>query len=132
MIPGISAATAAPLSCLIPVTARGISDSFSVVSAHLKGNALNLSWLDLLKREKHTTVVLMGLSKAKQIKEAALDLGIDKGLPCAIVSNAARSDQTCIYGTIGELDTMASKAKRPTTIIFGDAVKFADKGTRND
>ena len=132
VIPGISAATAAPLSCFIPVTARGVSDSFSVVSAHLRGNALNLNWLDLLKREKHTTVVLMGLSRAEQIKEAALELGVDEKLPCAIVSNAAREDQRCIYGTIDRLDTMAAEAKRPATIIFGEVVRFASKRKCND
>ena len=70
VIPGISSVSA--LSAVnLPLTARGISSSFSVYSAHLRGNRINLDWVEELKKKNHTVVVLMGLSRAKHIAKKA-------------------------------------------------------------
>lgn len=62
VIPGISSSISGPMMGNIPITARGYASGFTVVSAHLKGNSVNLDWVDLLAKENHTVVVLMGLS----------------------------------------------------------------------
>ena len=59
------------LSTNIPVTFRGYSAGFSVVSAHLAGNRFNKEWISLLKQKNHTVVVLMGLSRVKDILKEA-------------------------------------------------------------
>jgi len=124
VIPGISSAIAGPLSAGIAPTARGYATNLSIVSAHLAGGVLNAEWIELLKMKNHTTIVLMGLSKATEIVEAALACGVDENLPTAIVSNATRKNQTRIITTLKELAHEAKDAPRPGIIVFGAVVNL--------
>ena len=99
----------------------------SVVSAHLAGDRVNLSWIPLLGMSSHTTIVLMGLSRAQQISDEALLQGVNPTLPVAIVSNATTAFQTTIITTLNELASSAKKAPRPAIIIFGDVVALESK-----
>ncbi|MCX6073214.1 MAG: uroporphyrinogen-III C-methyltransferase [Campylobacterales bacterium] len=125
VIPGISSAFSAPLSAGIAPTARGVSSGISVVSAHLSGDRVNLAWIPMLNVKDHTTVVLMGLSRTRQIVKEALDSGIDPTLPVAIVSNATTAIQTSIVTTLGELIGAAKGAPKPAILVFGDVVNLA-------
>jgi uroporphyrin-III C-methyltransferase/precorrin-2 dehydrogenase/sirohydrochlorin ferrochelatase len=127
VIPGISSAIAAPLLANIPLTSRDISSSFTVVSAHLKDSSMNVDWVEQLKYNDQTIVVLMGLSRTQQIQEAAKKCGIDENKACAIVSNASRGSQDVITTTLKNLSVAAQKAKRPAIIIFGDVVKYPEQ-----
>ena len=124
VIPGISSAISAPLTAGIPPTARGYAANLSIVSAHLRGNRINLSWIDLLGRENHTLIVLMGLSRAKEIRKAALDAGVRPDLPCAVISNASRSNQETHITTLEKLPEAAAKAARPAILVFGEVVRL--------
>ncbi len=126
VIPGISSAIAGPLSAGIAPTARGYASSFSVVSAHLAGNSFNTEWMDLLKMKNHTTVVLMGLTRIREIVSSAEASGVDMALPCAIVSNVSRSNQTHAIGTLRELEAMAKTAQQPAIMVFGDVVNLSE------
>ena len=125
VIPGISSAIAGPLSAGIAPTARGYATNLSIVSAHLAGNSINTEWIDLLKMKNHTTIVLMGLSRADEIVKAALEAGADANMPTAIISNASRPNQTRIITTLRELPSFAKDAPRPGIIVFGDVVNLA-------
>jgi len=122
VIPGISSALSAPLSAGIAPTARGYATGMSIVSAHLAGDRLNLGWIDLLGMKNHTTVVLMGVSRADEIAREALIRNISPTLPVAIVSNATTSYQSTIVTTLENLPADARKAPRPAILIFGDVV----------
>lgn len=125
VISGISSAISAPALANIPVTARGYASSFSVVSAHLKGNSVNLDWIEFLNKKNHTVVVLMGLSRVKEISNEALLVGVSKDKPCAIISNASRKNQTIIISSLKYLIEDAKKAQQPAILVFGDVVKFS-------
>ncbi|HLD23902.1 MAG TPA: uroporphyrinogen-III C-methyltransferase [Sulfuricurvum sp.] len=125
VIPGISSAFSAPLSVGIAPTARGISTGVSVVSAHLSGDRVNLSWIPMLGISDHTTVVLMGLSRTAQIVKEALDKGIDASLPVAIISNATTAIQSSVITTLGELSNAAKGAPKPAILVFGNVVNLA-------
>lgn len=122
VIPGLSSALSGPLSAGIAPTARGISTGVSVVSAHLSGDRVNLSWIGMLGVRDHTTVVLMGLSRTRQIVKEALDQGIDPHLPVAIISNATTACQSSIITTLAELSITAKGAPKPAILVFGDVV----------
>ena len=124
VIAGVTSALSGCTVAGIPVTHRDISKSFSVVTAHLKNNSLNLDWIDFLKIPQHTTVVLMGLSRASAIKSEALKIGVSKDLPCAIVSNASRKNQEVIITTLEFLDEKAKLTKQPSILVFGDVVNL--------
>jgi uroporphyrin-III C-methyltransferase/precorrin-2 dehydrogenase/sirohydrochlorin ferrochelatase len=125
VIPGLSSAVAAPSAAGIPLTSRGYATNVSIVSAHLSGSRLNTDWFPLLQIPKHTTVVLMGLSFAKEISMLALRKGVSANMPVAIVSNATRSNQETIITSIEKMAESACQAKRPAILIFGDVVKLS-------
>ena len=123
VIPGISSATAIS-SLNLPLTARGVSSSFSIHSAHLKGNRLNLSWIEELKKENHTIVVLMGLSRARHIAKRALEIGIDENYSVAIISNITRNNQKIIKTNIKNLIEDSKNAEKPAILVFGSVVRL--------
>ncbi|MFZ2888967.1 uroporphyrinogen-III C-methyltransferase [Sulfuricurvum sp.] len=125
VIPGISSALSGPLSAGIAPTARGVSTGVSVVSAHLSGDRVNLSWIPMLSVNDHTTVVLMGLSRTRQIVKEALDQGVDATLPVAIISNATTADQSSVITTLSELSDAAKGAPKPAILVFGNVVNLA-------
>jgi len=125
VIPGISSALSGPLSAGIAPTARGVSTGVSIVSAHLSGDRVNLSWIPMLSASDHTTVVLMGLSRTRQIVKEALDQGVDAALPVAIISNATTAHQSSIITTLGELITASKGAPKPAILVFGNVVNLA-------
>ncbi len=124
VINGISSAIAGPSCAGIPPTARGYATNMSVVSAHLAGNKINTDWLPLLKIPNHTTVVLMGLSFAAQIAENALDAGVDKTTPVAIISNASRPEQQTTITDLEHLAEASANAQRPAILVIGNVVNL--------
>ena len=124
VIAGISSCVGGSACAGIPPTARGYASSFSVVSAHLKDSKFNTDWLELLKIPNHTTVVLMGLSLAGRITEAASAVGIPGDFPAAIVANASRPDQQSVVTTLDGLEKAAATIHGPAVIVFGEVVKL--------
>ncbi|AFN74106.1 uroporphyrin-III C-methyltransferase [Melioribacter roseus P3M-2] len=125
IIPGISSATAAPLLAGIPPTSRNFSSSVSIVTGHLKGGEFDYSWIDLLKRKNHTTVVLMGVTYADKISELARKQKVDDFTPAAVISNAGRRDQKVEIGALSDLEELAARAVQPSLIVFGDVVNLS-------
>jgi len=124
VIAGISSAISAALLADIPITARDYASSFSVVSPHLKGDSLNLDWIELLHKKNHTVVALMGLSRIPEILTEAKRQGISPIKPCAIISNASRTNQKIIITTLEKLKEASKDASRPSILIFGEVVNF--------
>lgn len=124
VIPGISSSISGCSTAGIPITARGYAAGFTVVSAHLKGNSINLDWVDLLNKENHTVVVLMGLSRVKEILAESKRLEISGDKLCAIVSNASRENQKVRTCSLDNLEICAKDMERPAILVFGDVVKF--------
>ncbi len=127
VIPGVSSATSAPLYSGIPVVMRGYATGFSVVSAHLKGNKFNKDWIPLLKQKNHTVVVLMGLSRVKNILEEAEKQNINLNIPVAVISNASRKNQKVIVGKLKDIENLSKKAEKPAVIVFGEVVNLHNK-----
>lgn len=125
VIPGISSAFCAPLAAGIPSTMRDYSSSVTIVTGHLNGNVFDTSWIDLLKRKNHTTIVLMGLTQAENIVKHAIQYGVEKNLPAAIISNAARSNQKVLLTTLENLIEASKEAESPAVLVFGEVTNFS-------
>jgi len=126
VIPGISSAVSGPLMANIPITARDYSNAFTVVSAHLKGNSINLDWVPMLGNRDHTVIVLMGLTRIKEIVQQAKTLDIEMDTPCAIVSNASRKNQSVLTATLENLEEASLGASRPSILVFGDVIHYTN------
>jgi len=118
VVAGVSSST----SFGLPPTLRGYSSGFTVVSAHLSGNRVNLEWVPLLKMENHTIIVLMGISRVKEIVKEANRIGVSQNLPALIVSNISRPNERRFLTDLSHLDEIGETVERPAIIIFGNIV----------
>jgi len=120
VIPGVSAALAAPAAAGIPVTHRGVAASVAFVTGHRAGG--DLSALDDLARSVDTLVVLMPAELDAIAGHLSAALGPDR--PAAIVSRATTPDQQVVRAPIGSIAAVARAAgiQPPSTLVVGDVV----------
>ena len=124
MVPGVSNSIAAPELAGIPVTHRGVADSFCVVSAHRRGDAQDFSMPPYHPRT--TLVVMMGVRTLPVWQAQLLALGYPEETPVAFITDAGRADQRVLVSALGRAPAAASEAglRTPTTAIVGDVVRL--------
>lgn len=125
VIPGVSSAIAGPELAGIPLTHRGLTQNFSVVSGHVGPDhpASTVNW-DALARGSGTIVILMGVAHLAEICTGLVDRGLDADTPAAIVAKAAMPGTRVIRGTVGTLPTLAAEAgvEPPALTVIGAVV----------
>ena len=124
-IPGISSSVAVAGYAGIPLTVRGVSESFWVITGTKTDGSLSEDLATALQTTA-TIVILMGMNKLSQISEICESLS--KGdLPVAIIQNGTTEKQKVGIGFARDLKTIAeeNKLSNPAVIILGEVVKFA-------
>ncbi len=118
VVPGITAAVAVPAYAGIPVTHRGISTSFTVVTGHSRHAAdADVDW-DALARIGGTIVVLMGVAHRAEIADRLVAGGLSPATPVAAVRWGTRPGQRTVRTTLGGLD--AVELEPPVTLVIGE------------
>ena len=119
IVPGISSSIAGPAYAGIPVTHRGVSTNFTVVTGHEDPtkNEEQVRWKELASIDG-TIVVLMGIANRAFIANALIDGGKAEDTPVAIVRNATRPNQETIRCVLSQLGTV--DAKSPSVMVIGD------------
>ncbi|GAL88186.1 uroporphyrinogen-III methyltransferase [Jejuia pallidilutea] len=123
VVPGISSAIAVPAYQGIPLTKRGASESFWVITGTTKQHQLSND-VALAAKSTATVVILMGMGKLAEIvqtfsKENKQDTAI------AIIQNGTRDNENVGIGTISTIEKIVSEKQlaNPAIIIIGDVVK---------
>lgn len=126
IIPGVTSAISVPAYAGIPVTNRGVTPSFRVVTGHRKSsdNIANINWSSFIEDE--TIVFLMGLHNIELIVSKLLEVGKAKDHPCAIISKGTTKDQKVITGTLSDIVKKSIGAESPAIIIVGEVVKLRE------
>ncbi len=119
-VPGVTSAVAVPGGAGIPVTHRGVSRSFHVVTARAADTPDGLPEdLEELARLPGTLVLLMGLSQLERIAGRLLGAGLPRWTPAAVISgkNAPRA----VRGTLGDIAERTREAgvETPAVIVVG-------------
>ena len=127
VIPGITSAVSVPAYAGIPVTHRGITTSFRVVTGHETPTKKisQIEWKSFLNDE--TIVFLMGLHNIKLITSKLIELGKDKDYPCAVISKGTTKDQKTVVGTLQNIVEKSKDLESPAIIIVGHVVSLKDK-----
>ncbi|TDB61392.1 uroporphyrinogen-III C-methyltransferase [Arundinibacter roseus] len=127
IIPGISSCTAVPALHGIPVTRRGVSESFWVLTGTTQEGKLTDD-LYLAARSNATVVILMGLKKIQEICSLYHTLGRGE-IPMAVIQNGSRAHENCVIGCANEMPELlksrsigAVGAAGPAVIVVGDVV----------
>nr|WP_300142396.1 uroporphyrinogen-III C-methyltransferase [Propionicimonas sp.] len=125
VIPGVSSAIAGPELAGIPLTHRGLTQHFSVVSGHVGPDhpASTVNW-DALAQGSGTIVVLMGVSHLAEICAGLVARGLAADTPAAIVARAATPEQRTLRGTVTSLPELAAAAgvEPPALTVIGAVV----------
>ena len=122
-VPGITSAVAIPASVGIPVTHRGISRSFHVITGHTfdtEGGLLG-GWERLAALEG-TLVFLMGLANLEGITGGLLSAGKRADTPAAVISSGMGPRPVAVRGTLGDLAERARRSgvQAPAVILVGE------------
>ena len=127
VVPGITSAIAAPALAGIPVTHRGVAQSFAVVT----GSTAHGDEVDLARvaTSTDTLVVLMAAGKLAETCAELIAAGRPATEPAAIVQWAATPEQRTVVGTLESLPGLAVAARigPPATLVVGDVVALADE-----
>jgi uroporphyrin-III C-methyltransferase/precorrin-2 dehydrogenase/sirohydrochlorin ferrochelatase len=125
VVPGVTSAIGVPGLAGIPVTHRGLTHEFVVVSGHLPpGHPGSLVDWPALGRLRGTVVVLMGVHTAAAISAALIEHGRSPGTPVAVIADGATAHQRLVRTTLAELPgTVLAEAIRPPAVwVVGDVV----------
>lgn len=128
VVPGVTSAIAVPALAGIPVTHRGLTHEFVVVSGHLPpGHPDSLVDWTAIARMRGTVVVLMGVETAPAIAGALVEHGRSPDTQVGIVSDGSTATQRTIRTTLADLPrAIAEEALRPPAVlVIGDVVGLA-------
>ena len=125
VVPGVSSAIAAAALANIPVTHRGISVAFVVVSGHAEEAYGPV--LGSLGPNRETVVVMMGLGHLDRIAALLLERGWHAATSVAIVRSASLEGSSVWTGSLLECTRLRADPIRHAeagTIVIGEVVKL--------
>jgi len=117
VVPGITSAVAVPAYAGVPVTYRGLSTSFTVVTGHEDPWAATETDWDAVARVGGTIVILMGVATRAAIAERLMAGGLPADSPVAAVRWGTRPEQRTVRTTLGQLGSVELEA--PVTMVVG-------------
>lgn len=126
IVPGVSSAVAVPAYAGIPLTHRGWSSSFAVVTGHETGKAAPaVDWAGLAKAVD-TLIVLMGLKQLSGIAAKLIEHGRSPETPVAVIRWGTTEAQETVTGTLGSIGEKAAGLEPPVVIVIGNVVSLRD------
>lgn len=123
VISGISSSVAVPAQVGIPVTKRGVSESFWVITGTTSSGEISRD-IALAAQSTATVVILMGTKKLPEIVNLYQQYNRND-LPVAIIQNGTTKEEKLVAGYIDDILIKAENAKiaAPAIIIIGEVVK---------
>lgn len=127
VVPGITSAIAAPAAAGIPVTQRGTSADFAVVSGHRDPGepgreqpAGGWNWAELAVGPA-TLILLMAMGRLADIAAELIEHGRPADTPSAVIQNGTLPDQRVLRAPLSELAKRAAADgfDAPAVVVIG-------------
>ena len=129
VVPGVTSAVAVPAYAGIPVTHRGVTQDFAVVSAHLDPShpGATVDW-EALARGPGTLVLLMGVAHLEEISAELIKRGRDAATPVAVIRDGTLPGQQVLTSTLGAVAEEAARAgiRPPAVVVVGEVVRLRE------
>jgi uroporphyrin-III C-methyltransferase len=127
VIPGVTSAISVPAAAGIPLTHRGISKLFTVVSGHEPLSDGEYAGLAALGG---TIVVLMGVGTLPSMTYGLQRAGLSAETPVAIVERGYSPRQRTTFADLGSVVEVAARAgvSSPAVLVIGQVVRLAGEG----
>src|SRR6266571_5372804 len=130
VVPGVTAAIAAPGAAGIPVTHRRYASAFAVAAGQECEGESDLDWGALARIP--TLVFLMGLRGLPHIAARLLAHGARPETPAAVIASATLPEQRVVVGTLATIEALAREARlaSPATLVVGEVVRVPEQLTQ--
>ncbi|KAA0100874.1 uroporphyrinogen-III C-methyltransferase [Mycolicibacterium sp. P1-18] len=128
VVPGVTSAIAVPAAAGVPVTHRGVTHEFVVVSGHLApGHPESLVNWDALAALSGTIVLLMAVERIELFAKVLLEGGRPADTPVLVVQHGTTAAQRTLRTTLGDAPEhiRADGIRPPAIIVIGSVAAFA-------
>jgi uroporphyrinogen III methyltransferase/synthase len=127
VVPGVSSAVAVPAYAGIPVTHRGVSSSFAVVTGHKasESGGPTIAW-DKLSTGTDTLVILMGIGNLGNVVDQLIKNNKPPSTPVAVITHGTTGRQRCVTGTLQDIisKVKSENLQPPSVVVVGDVVQL--------
>ncbi len=126
VVSGITSSIAVPANVGIPLTQRGTSESFWVITGTTSQKNLSND-VRLAAQSTATVVILMGMGKLAEIVEVFKGFG-KQDIPVGIIQNGTTLNERSGFGTIKSIEKVVSEKQlgAPAIIVIGEVVSEAN------
>jgi uroporphyrin-III C-methyltransferase/precorrin-2 dehydrogenase/sirohydrochlorin ferrochelatase len=124
VVPGITSVASVPAAAGIPLTHRGVTSSFVLVSGHA-GLPEIVSQVDGAPGDA-TIVMLMGTKTIRAVAEHLVSRGRSADTPAAIIERGWTRQQRVLTGTLDDIADIAERAgaRPPAVVVIGEVVRL--------
>ena len=119
IVPGVSSAVAVPATAGIPVTFRGLSRSFAVVTGHCC-KVDEMDWSRVAGID--TLVILMGVKEREAIARALIAAGRPPREPAAFIERGTTPEERVVESTLADIARGTVEVNPPAVLVVGAVV----------
>jgi uroporphyrin-III C-methyltransferase/precorrin-2 dehydrogenase/sirohydrochlorin ferrochelatase len=128
VVPGVTSAVGVPTSAWLPVTHRGVSQEFHVVSVHVPpGDVRSTVDWSLLGGSTGTLVLLMSVQRIGAVVGELLRHGRSPDTPVSVIADGTMPTQRTINSSLEQVEGMVTREgiRPPAIVVVGDVVGVA-------
>jgi uroporphyrin-III C-methyltransferase len=125
VIPGVSSVIAVPAYAGIPVTQRGVTTAFTVVTGHTGGSDSSIDWESV--SQTGTIIFVMGVEHLPEITSQLVAHGRPPDTPAAVIADGTTQRQRVVVGTLSDLVQKAQGVCPPALLIVGEVVRLHEQ-----
>ncbi|MEZ7132326.1 uroporphyrinogen-III C-methyltransferase [Nonomuraea sp. AD125B] len=130
VVPGITSAVAVPASAGVPVTHRGVSQEFHVISVHVAPDdeRSTVDWPGLA-RSQGTLVLMMAVERLAKVAETLVRDGRSPDTPVMVVQDGTLPTQRAVVASLSTVADRVSAAgiRPPAIVVVGDVVRVGQE-----
>ena len=121
LIPGVTSAVAVPGLAGIPLTYRGVAQSFAVITGHCR-ESLAQDWSKYASVD--TLIVLMGVKNRCFIADALIAAGRHPAEPVAFIERGTLEDERIVETALAAVAAGEVEVKSPAVFVIGEVVRL--------
>jgi uroporphyrin-III C-methyltransferase len=126
VVPGVSSAIAVPACAGIPLTFRGLSSSFAVITGHEdpRKERSDIDWESL--KGINTLVFLMAVKNRREIAKKLIEVGRNPKEPVAFIERGTTHEQRTVISNLLEVSQSELEVNPPAVMVVGKVVKLRE------
>jgi uroporphyrin-III C-methyltransferase len=126
VVPGVSSAIAVPACAGIPLTFRGVSSSFAVITGHEdpRKERSDIDWESL--KGINTLVFLMVVKNRREIAKKLIEVGRNPEEPVAFIERGTTHEQRIVISSLLEVSQSPPEVSPPAVMVVGKVVKLRE------